>query len=100
MPSMADVCKPYLCPGTQKEDSTVEHKNVDHVRLFMTGMHELADSGDAAHAAYKGGLDALQANRLQSWTHTLRALPPATPLDQHRPQEWSNQAAAAEQLFR
>ena len=62
-------------------------------------MHELAESGNAAHAAYKGGLDALQANRLQAWTRTLRALPPATQ-DEPHPLEWSNQAAAAEQLFK
>lgn len=63
-------------------------------------MHELADSGGAAHAAYKGGLDALQANRLQAWTHTLRALPPALSSQDLQPHKWSNQAAAAEQLFR
>lgn len=63
-------------------------------------MHELAESGGAAHAAYKGGLDALQANRLQAWTRTLRALPPALTSPDYQPQEWSNQAAAAEQLFR
>ena len=63
-------------------------------------MHELAESGDAAHAAYKGGLGALQANKLQSWTRTLRALPPAALVDEHHPPEWSNHAAAAEQLFR
>ena len=63
-------------------------------------MHDLAESGGAAHAAYKGGLDALQANRLQAWTHTLRALPPGVPHEEQRPQHWSNQAAAAEQLFR
>ena len=63
-------------------------------------MHELAESGGAAHAAYKGGLDALQANRLQAWTQTLRALPPALSSPEVQPHEWSNQAAAAEQLFR
>ena len=63
-------------------------------------MHELAESGGAAHAAYKGGLDALQATRLQAWTHTLRALPPALSTDHPQPHEWSNQAAAAEELFR
>lgn len=67
---------------------------------MAAGMHELAESGGAAHAAYKGGLDALQANRLQAWTRTLRALPPSLTPPDHRPQEWSNQAAAAEQLFR
>ena len=66
----------------------------------VAGMHELAESGGAAHAAYKGGLDALQANRLQAWTRTLRALPPALSSSDYQPQEWSNQAAAAEQLFR
>ena len=68
--------------------------------LSCVGMHELAESGDAAHAAYKGGLDVLQASKLQSWTRTLRALPPAAPLDDEHPPQWSNHAAAAEQLFR
>ena len=63
-------------------------------------MHEQAESGAAAHAAYKGGLDALQANRLQAWIRTLRALPPTPTADIPLPQEWSNRAAAAEQLFR
>ena len=62
-------------------------------------MHELAESGGAAHAAYKGGLDALQAPRLQAWTHTLRALPSALPPQGQQPPEWCNQAAAAEELF-
>jgi len=30
----------------------------------------------------------------------LRALPPAALVDEHHPPEWSNHAAAAEQLFR
>ena len=63
-------------------------------------MHELAETGGAAHAAYKGGLDALQANSLQAWTRTLRALPPALSSLDVQPHEWSNQAAAAAQLFR
>ncbi len=36
-------------------------------------MHEQAESGEAAHAAYKGGLDAGQAQRLQAWTHALQS---------------------------
>ena len=67
---------------------------------ITVGMHELAESGGAAHAAYKGGLDALQANRLQAWTRTLRTLPAALSSHDHQPHHWSNQAAAAEQLFR
>ena len=69
-----------------------------------TGMHEQAESGGAAHAAYKGGLDAQQVQRLQSWMQSLQALPlpgvtsSAQLLDKE--QAWSNQAAAAEQLFR
>ena len=36
-------------------------------------MHKQAESGEAAHAAYKGGLDANQAKRLQAWTHALQS---------------------------
>ena len=61
-------------------------------------MHDLAESGGAAHAAYKGGLDAVQAMQLQAWTRTLQALPTTEPLTP--PQAWANQEAAAEQLFR
>lgn len=67
-------------------------------------MHEQAETGGAAHAAYKGGLDATQAHRLQSWMQSLQALPlpgvgsPEQSLDEA--QDKSNQAAAAEQLFR
>lgn len=70
-------------------------------------MHEQAESGGAAHAAYKGGLDAAQAQRLHSWMQSLQslqALPlpgvttPETPQD--KDQDSLKQTAAAEQLFR
>jgi hypothetical protein len=35
-------------------------------------MDEQAELGAAAHAGYKGGLDARQAQQLQSWTHELQ----------------------------
>ena len=67
-------------------------------------MHEQAESGGAAHAAYKGGLDSQQVQRLQSWMQSLQALPlPGVTSSAQLPdkeQAWSNQAAAAEQLFR
>ena len=34
-------------------------------------MDNRAESGDAAHTAYKGGLNAPQACLLQAWTHEL-----------------------------
>lgn len=72
--------------------------------MAPAGMHEQAESGGAAHAAYKGGLDAAQALRLQTWMQSLQALPlpgstdsNAVPVEgQHR----ISQVAAAEQLFR
>ena len=62
------------------------------------GMHDLAESGGAAHAAYKGGLDAVQAMQLQAWTRTLQTQNSAEPLE--LPQARCNQEAAAQQLFR
>jgi hypothetical protein len=41
------------------------------------GMHEAAESGEAAHAAYKGGLAAGQAQRLAAWTQALQPAPGA-----------------------
>lgn len=36
------------------------------------GMDERAEKGDAAHTAYKGGLDSRQARQLQAWTRELQ----------------------------
>ncbi len=47
-------------------------------------MHRQAESGEAAHAAYKGGLDANQAKRLQAWTHALQS---AWQSQQQQPQQ-------------
>ncbi|GAX72693.1 hypothetical protein CEUSTIGMA_g149.t1 [Chlamydomonas eustigma] len=35
-------------------------------------MDQLAEAGEASHAAYKGGLDSRQAKQLREWTHQLR----------------------------
>lgn len=59
------------------------------------GMHEEAQSGEAAHAAYKGGLAPGLARRLQSFLE-LAASPPALPA----PALWNSSEAAAEELFR
>jgi hypothetical protein len=45
-------------------------------RRRRAGMHEAAESGEAAHAAYKGGLAAGQAQRLAAWTQALQPVPP------------------------
>lgn len=67
-------------------------------------MHEQAESGGAAHAAYKGGLDAIQTLRIQSWTQALQSLPllgaPEAGQGPTASQDLHNQEAAAEQLFR
>ena len=60
-----------------------------------TGMHEEAQSGEAAHAAYKGGLAPGLARRLHSFLD-LSAIPPALPAATL----WNSSEAAAEELFR
>ena len=59
------------------------------------GMHEEAQSGEAAHAAYKGGLAPGLARRLHSFLD-LSAIPPALPAATL----WNSSEAAAEELFR
>ena len=72
--------------------------------MACAGMHEQAESGGAAHAAYKGGLDAAQALRLQTWMQSLQALSLPGSTESHAvPVEGQyriSQVAAAEQLFR
>ncbi len=63
--------------------------------MGLAGMHEDAQSGEAAHAAYKGGLAPGLARRLQSFLE-LAACPPALPA----PALWNSSEAAAEELFR
>ena len=58
------------------------------------GMHADAQSGEAAHAAYKGGLAAGQARRLQNFLETV-AKPAQLPA-----RLWDSSEAAARELFR
>jgi GTP pyrophosphokinase len=41
------------------------------LQIRTESMHSQAESGAAAHAAYKGGLDASQAKQLREWTEAL-----------------------------
>eukprot|EP00887_Chlorella_sp_A99_P003103 scaffold9.g3103.t1 len=41
------------------------------LQIRTRAMHEQAEGGEAAHAAYKGGLDATQARQLKAWTDAL-----------------------------
>lgn len=72
-------------------------------------MHKQAEVGEAAHAAYKGGLDTRQVLQLRHWTDTLLqrasmtagALPDASSsLDEAPNQDAKAVTAAAESLFR
>ena len=61
-------------------------------------MHALAEFGQAAHTAYKGGLGPKQARQLRSWTQqSLNVRPPA---DGVPAGSWASSEAAAEELFR
>jgi len=42
------------------------------LQIRTQAMDERAESGDASHAHYKGGLDARQARQLQAWTRELQ----------------------------
>lgn len=57
------------------------------LQIRTAGMDQRAESGDAAHTAYKGGLDSQQARQLQTWTQELqrRLSPPAPQLQLPQP---------------
>ena len=59
------------------------------------GMHALAESGEAAHTAYKGGLRPQQARRLRFWAQHSLELRSAD-----RAGGWTSSEAAARELFR
>ncbi len=58
-------------------------------------MHALAESGEAAHTAYKGGLRPQQARRLRFWAQHSLELRSA-----ERSSGWTSCEAAARELFR
>lgn len=60
----------------------------------VPGMHEEAQSGEAAHAAYKGGLAPDLARRLHGFLD-ISTNPPALST-----RSWNSSEAAAEELFR
>jgi len=86
----------YLLPGQGSHSSLAMMSSIAS-QTFGThaGMHEEAQSGEAAHAAYKGGLAPGLARRLHGFLE-LSASPPALPV----PALWSSSEAAAEELFR
>lgn len=77
------------------------------VQIRTAAMHAAAESGEAAHAAYKGGLDVRQARQLRDWTRSIQRslLPslggqPAGPALPRASASWGGSEAAAEELFR
>jgi len=68
-------------------------------------MDQAAERGNAAHAAYKGGLDAAQARKLKSWTeHLLASRSRKAPVQLGTPPSvtatWDCMESGAEELFR
>ena len=62
--------------AAQADCSTIAVRHaVLRAPTHRAGMHEAAESGEAAHAAYKGGLAAGQAQRLAEWTQALQPPP-------------------------
>ena len=91
-----------LCsPQPRGAAAHIHHQSHQAMHLRLTasctaaGMHEEAQSGEAAHAAYKGGLAPGLARRLHSFLD-LSAIPPALPAATL----WNSSEAAAEELFR
>lgn len=88
-------------PQPHRADTHVHRRSHEGMELPLTlsftaaGMHEEAQSGEAAHAAYKGGLAPGLARRLHSFLD-LSAIPPALPAATL----WNSSEAAAEELFR
>jgi GTP pyrophosphokinase len=55
----------------QISDSIDRDVSTLELQIRTEAMHAQAESGEAAHAAYKGGLDASQARQLREWTESL-----------------------------
>jgi tetratricopeptide (TPR) repeat protein/ppGpp synthetase/RelA/SpoT-type nucleotidyltranferase len=75
------------------------------LQIRTEAMHAQAESGAAAHAAYKGGLDASQAKQLREWTESLltrnNGNVPASDSDSSDSEECtSSSTGTAEALFR
>ncbi|MEW5301840.1 MAG: hypothetical protein WDW38_008472 [Sanguina aurantia] len=58
---------------TPNQDDTLLSGPCVELQIRTVSMDELAESGDAAHTAYKGGLDSRQSRQLQAWTRQLQA---------------------------
>lgn len=59
-------------PPVREEDLLLSGPCVE-LQIRTVSMDEAAESGDAAHTAYKGGLDSRQSRQLQAWTRQLQA---------------------------
>lgn len=74
------------------------HYLIPPPHCFVAAMHALAEFGQAAHTAYKGGLGPQQARQLRSWTQQSLALRP--PPGGAPGSSWTNSESAAAELFR
>ena len=80
-----------VCDGYPQRDSRAK---LD-ANACRADMHALAESGEAAHTAYKGGLRPQQARRLRFWAqHSLELR------STDRPGGWTSSEEAARELFR
>lgn len=83
------------------------------IQIRTAAMHAAAESGEAAHAAYKGGLDGRQARQLRAWTGALQATPsllrglrareagpPVQAAEGSNAQHWPGWHQAAHDMFR
>eukprot|EP00798_Chlamydomonas_sp_ICE-L_P021217 gene21217-28127_t len=57
---------------TPSREWMIMQKVVMQLTRRTKGMDDRAESGDAAHTAYKGGLDSRQARQLQAWSKELQ----------------------------